>query len=79
MSVVFMDEYGRIRIPRKYLESIRSRRFIVRRSGKAIILLPVEEEDLMECVDSVEVDVDPEAFRDYNELKKVLLGGKHIY
>ena len=34
----------------------------------------MEESSLTEFFDSIEIDVDTEAFEDYNKLKKALLG-----
>ncbi len=71
-----MDKYGRIRIPKECLEGIKTRKFLVRRSGELIVLQPIGEKKLVSLIDidSVEVDVDPEAFKDYESLKKALLG-----
>ncbi len=77
MSIVTMDKYGRIRIPKEYLKDIKTNRFIIKKSDNLIILLPIEEKDLSQYIDSVEIDVKPEVFRDYKELKKALLGVKH--
>ncbi len=74
MSVVVVDKYGRIKIPKKYLEELKARRFLVKRSGDNIVLVPLREKDLTRYFDSVEVDVELNAWKDYNSLRKVLLG-----
>ena len=74
MSIVVVDRYGRIKIPRKYLEELKTRVFLVKKSGDNIVLVPLKEKDLTRYFDSVEVDVELNAWKDYNSLKKVLLG-----
>ncbi len=74
LSIVVVDRYGRIKIPRKYLEELKTRVFLVKKSGDNIVLVPLKEKDLTRYFDSVEVDVELNAWKDYNSLKKVLLG-----
>ncbi len=74
LSVVVVDKYGRIKIPKKYLKELKARRFLVKKSGDSIVLVPLKERDLTKYFDSVEVDVEPDAWEDYNTLKKALLG-----
>ena len=74
MSVVVVDKYGRIKIPKKYLEELKAERFLVKKSGDNIVLIPLKERDLIKYFDSVEVDIEPNAWKDYNSLKKTLLG-----
>ncbi len=74
MSIVVVDKYGRIRLPKKYLDELGARRFLVRRTGDSIVLVPLKEKDLTKYFDSIEVDVEPDKWSDYNELKKALLG-----
>ena len=45
------------------------------REGESLIVRARRESDLSEYFDSVSVDVDPEAFRDYHKLSKALLKG----
>ncbi len=73
MSVVVVDRYGRIRIPKKILKKVGSDRFVIYLHKDKIILRPLISRSLKEFFDSVEVDVPSDAFRDYNELKKYLL------
>ncbi len=75
MSIVVVDKYGRIRIPRRYLEELKAKRFLIKKTSNNIILVPIEEKDLTKYFDSVEVDVGPSKWKDYNELKKALLSG----
>ncbi len=74
MSIVVVDKYGRIRIPKRYLEELKAKRFLIKKAGNNIILVPIEEKDLTKYFDSVEVDVEPDKWKNYNELKKALLG-----
>jgi len=73
LSVVVVDRYGRIRIPKRILEKVKSDRFMIYLHEDKIILQPLVSKSLKELFDSVEVDVPGNAFKDYNELKKYLL------
>jgi len=73
LSVVAVDRYGRIRIPKKLLEKIKSDRFIIYLRKDKIILQPLVSRSFSEFFDSVEVDVPGNVFRDYDELKKHML------
>jgi len=73
MSVVTVDRYGRIRLPKKVLEKVSSDKFIVFVREGEIILKPVRSRNFKELFDTVEVDLPSEAFRDYSVLKKYLL------
>ncbi len=68
-----VDRYGRIRIPKKILEKVKSNRFIIYLHEGKIILQPLISKSFRELFDSIEVDIPSDAFRDYNELKKYLL------
>ena len=75
LSVVVVDRYGRIKIPRRILEKVKSNRFILYLHKDKIILQPLVSRSFEELFDSVEVDIPSNAFRNYNELKKYLLKG----
>ena len=77
-EVVLMDKYGRIVIPKKIRRMIKANRFIIYMSEDgSLILKPVSRKKLTEFFDSIEADVPPEAFEDYNTLKEKLLSGKN--
>jgi len=71
-----IDKFGRILLPlewrRKYLKKTRLITIEIR-DGE-LVIRPLETPDLTSYFDSIEVDVDPEVFEDYNKLKKALLG-----
>lgn len=76
MSVVVVDRYGRIRIPKRILERVKSNRFMIYLHEGKIILQPLISKSFKDLFDSVEVDVPGDVFRDYKELKKHLLRGE---
>ena len=71
-----VDKFGRILLPsqwrKKYVK--KSNIVSIKIEGKRLIIEPMEESSLTEFFDSIEIDVDTEAFKDYNKLKKALLG-----
>ena len=73
-----IDKFGRVLLPlkwrKKYLKKTRLITMEIR--GKELVIRPLETPDLTSFFDSIEVDVDPEVFEDYNKLKKALLGGQ---
>lgn len=74
LSIVMVDRNGKIRTPRKYLEELKARVFLVKKSGDDIVLVPLREKDLTRYFDAVEVNAELNAWKDYNSLKKTLLG-----
>ncbi len=74
-ELVAVDSEGRVRLPQRILRRLRGRLLEVEVRGDEIILRPVNPPKLEELLDSVEVDVDPEAFTDYSRLRKLLLSG----
>jgi len=73
-----IDKFGRVLLPlewrRKYLKKTRLITMEIR-DGE-LVIRPLETPDLTCFFDSIEVDVDPEVFEDYNKLKKALLRGQ---
>ena len=71
-----IDKFGRILLPlkwrRRYMK--RTRLLTIEIHDGELVIRPLETPDLTKFFDSIEVDVDPEAFEDYNKLKKALLG-----
>jgi len=71
-----IDKFGRVLLPSRWRKKYMKKSNIVsiRIEGKKLVIEPIEESSLTEFFDSIEVDVDTEAFENYNKLKKALLG-----
>ena len=77
MEIRGVDSQGRISLPVEWRREVLADgdEVYVFREGESLIVRARRESDLSENFDSVPVDVDPEAFKDYHELKKALLKG----
>lgn len=70
-----VDSQGRIALPGDW----RSKKLkgknevIVVERDDSLVIRPKQKVDLTRFFDSIEVDVDPKAFRDYRSLKRALL------
>ena len=77
MEIRGVDSQGRISLPVEWRREVLADgdEVYVFREGESLIVRARRESDLSEHFDSVPVDVDPEAFKDYHKLKKALLKG----
>jgi bifunctional DNA-binding transcriptional regulator/antitoxin component of YhaV-PrlF toxin-antitoxin module len=71
-----VDRQGRIALPgdwrSKRLKGNKKEVILVERDD-SLIIRPKQKVDLTRFFDSIEVDIDPKAFRDYRSLKRALL------
>lgn len=77
MEIKKVDPQGRISLPVKWRREVLGDEdeVYVFRDGESLVVRARREPDLTKHFDSVPVDVDPDAFRDYHRLKKTLLKG----
>ena len=75
MEIRKVDFQGRISLPVAWRREVLgdADEVYVFRDGESLVVSARREPDLSLHFDSVTVDVDPEAFRDYHRLKKALL------
>ena len=70
-----VDSQGRVSLPPDWRREVlgENSEVYVLRDGENLVLKPKRRPDLTAHFDSVTVDVDPEAFRDPNRLRRALL------
>ena len=75
MEIRKVDHQGRISLPVDWRREVLgdADEVYVFRDGESLVVTARREPDLVEYFDSVPVDVEPEAFKDYHRLKKALL------
>lgn len=71
-----IDKFGRIVLPSKWRKKFADKHNLVmiRIEQNKLVIEPVIASDLEEFIDAFKVDVDSNAFEDYNKLKRALLG-----
>jgi len=75
MEIRKVDAQGRISLPAGWRKEVlgEADEVYVFREDDSLIVRPRREPDLARHFDSVALDVEPEAFRDYHRLKKAML------
>lgn len=75
VEVKKVDSQGRIALPAKWRSSVlkEAKEVYVLERGDYLLVKPRWRGDLTKHFDTIEVDVEPEDFLDYNRLKKALI------
>ena len=74
MEIRKVDSQGRISLPVEWRREVLgdADEVYVFRDGDSLVVRARQEPDLAQHFDSVTIDVEPEAFRNYHRLKKAL-------
>lgn len=78
IEVKKIDQQGRVALPSKWRKKALkgTDEVVIFEKGDHLVVRPRIKRNITEYFDGFEADVDPKLFRDYNVLKRVLLGGK---
>ena len=75
VEVKKVDSQGRIALPADWRRDVLSngKEVVVQREGDLLILRARQKPDLTKLIDSLEIDLPPEAWKDWHTLKRALL------
>ncbi len=78
VTVRNVDAQGRVALPKGWRKRTlkKSDEVILIEEDDMLLIRPRRKIDLTAYFDKIKVDIDPEAFADYNLLKRALLGAK---
>ncbi len=68
-----VDPQGRLLLPSSWRKRIKSKEVIIVEDGDVLIVFPKDNPDLSKYKDFIHVEIPPEVYSDYHELKKFLL------
>ena len=76
VEVKKVDSQGRIALPAEWRRDVLSdgKEVVIQREGDLLIIRARKKPDLTSLFDSLEVDLPPEAWKDWKTLKNALLG-----
>jgi len=78
IEVKNVDSQGRVALPSKWRRSVlkESKEVVIQVQGDELVIKPMSKCSLRQYFDAFELDISPEALKDYKGLKRILLAGK---
>lgn len=72
-EIRYVDEQGRVVLPKRWRERyLRTRRVVVREEGESLVIVPYRPPDLTRLFDSIEVDLKSD-LSDWKSVRRELL------
>jgi len=72
-----VDKEGRVALPKEWRQRTLGKVdevLVIEKEDDSLVIRPKRKVDLTKFFDSVQVDIDPKEFEDYNRLKRALYG-----
>ena len=70
-----LDAQGRLVLPPSWRKKLQSNEVLIIEDGNVLLLIPKGDPDLSKYLEFIKVDIPPEIYSNYHQLKEHLLSG----
>ena len=71
-----IDSHGRVVLPPVWRKKLQSNEVFIVEDGNVLLVIPKDDPDLSRYIDFLKLDISPEIYSDYHQLKNYLLGDR---